>query len=42
MRLALQKEGLYEKWDVAAQEGLVDRPLEAESVNKTADKSVSF
>jgi transposase InsO family protein len=42
VRLALQKEGLYEEWDVAAQEGLEERPLEAESVNKTADENVSF
>jgi len=42
VRLALQKEGLYVEWDVAAQEGLEDGPLEAESVNKTADENASF
>jgi len=38
VRLALQKLGLYEEWDVAAQVG----PSEAESVNRTAAQNVSF
>jgi hypothetical protein len=38
VRLALQKEGLYEEWDVAAQEGL----SEAEVVNRTSAENVSI
>lgn len=38
VRLALQKLCLYEEWDTAAQEW----PSEAESVNRTDDKDVSF
>ena len=42
VRLALQKEGLYEEWDAAAKEGLQEGPSEAEVVNRTADQNVSF
>ena len=42
VRLAMQKEGLYEEWDVAAQEGLEDGPSEAEVVNRTSAENVSF
>jgi transposase InsO family protein len=38
VKLALQKLGLYEEWDVAAPKG----PSEAEAVNRTAEKNVSI
>jgi transposase InsO family protein len=38
VRIALQKLGLYEEWDTAAQEW----PSEAESVNRSEDEDVSF
>ena len=38
VRLALQKDGLYEEWDVAAKKG----PLEAVVVNRTSEENVSI